>query len=540
MFWSKLSCRLRPRTLKARMVLAFAVWFAISSLAIFILIYLLLRSWLLAGFDSRLRLAEQEFRDLYLTGGRSQRFGRELPLSRLPRRDRELVQNRFPDLQLLSAYRQQVANQVFLTMLGARGDRIYELRAEPGGGLYSRELNPATHLPLLQRAFIQRTLRDGRENTLVLLRDSRNGVLTAPNLPEELAAALRLRTGEHPADGFTTEVLAGRRFRLLRRTWFDGSRLELGFNCEPLTARLLNYVRGFWLAVGLVLIPATLGGWLLARRFTAGLNRIGEATHRIAAGDLSYRVPTADEGSEIEHLAQLFNQMNANTERLLNELKTVTDNVAHDLRTPLTRMKGELELTLSAPEGRRNYPELCGLLAEECDRLIAILNTMLEITRTNAGHGLSHCQEFRLDQTLAAAHELLQILAEEKELDFRLCLPPEPLLIRGDELKIQRLIANLAENAIKFTPPGGRVELELSAEPETAIIRVRDTGCGIAPEDLPRLFERFFRADASRHLPGNGLGLALVQAIAHAHGGRVEVASEPGRGTVFTVFLPQN
>ena len=287
-----------------------------------------------------------------------------------------------------------------------------------------------------------------------------------------------------------------------------------------------------------LLAVSLLVGWLLAGKFLAGIRRVSQAAREIAGGDFSRRVESHGDGSEIEELVEAFNTMNANTERLFEELRTVTDDVAHDLRTPLTRIRGLAEITVSGPQELARYQEMAAVTAEECAGMLQIINTMLEITRME--HAIETLERNRLDwaELLRRAEELYQPSAEDLgiRLEFRL---PEHAWVFADRLKLQRAAANLLDNALKFTPSGGTVTVTLEPEETQWLLRVADTGCGIAPENIEHVFERFFRSDPSRSRPGNGLGLSLVRAIALAHGGSVEVSSELGRGTEFRFRLPK-
>ena len=176
-------------------------------------------------------------------------------------------------------------------------------------------------------------------------------------------------------------------------------------------------------------------------------------------------------------------------------------------------------------------------VAEECTKMVAMINTMLEITRTESNLETISESKLSLNELLEQAYDLYQLLAEEKGQTFSLNLPEESVMISADKIKIQRIVANLLDNAIKFTPAGGFITLDLSARDGMAEIRICDTGCGIPEKDLENIFKRFYRADSSRTLPGNGLGLSLVHAIVEAHHGKIHVASSE-KGSIFTVCLP--
>jgi signal transduction histidine kinase len=222
---------------------------------------------------------------------------------------------------------------------------------------------------------------------------------------------------------------------------------------------------------------------------------------------------------------------------LMEEMRQINENIAHDLRSPITCIRGQAEAAVVNGQFSGEGADLAGSIIEECDRLVRMINTMLDISETEVGvQGLS-MEEIAPAEMIASVLDLFQEVAQEKRVELSSdvgSLKP----FQGDRRRLHRVLANLVDNAIKYSPSGGRVHVAASANKGRLEIRVEDTGVGIPEADLPRIFERFYRADKSRHLPGNGLGLSLVRAIVRAHGGDVVVVSEEGHGSVFTIMLP--
>lgn len=256
----------------------------------------------------------------------------------------------------------------------------------------------------------------------------------------------------------------------------------------------------------------------------------------IAAGDWSRRVEEEKkESREVRALVRAFNGMCDKNEKTLNELRVLTDNIAHDLRTPLTRLSMAAETVLTGGTLRDPLPDR---VLGEARGMLEMINTMLEISQTGAKIDRSPRTDLDFAHLVRDLGDFYQPLAEQAGLTLRVHVPERGLAFSGHRAKLQQLVGNLLENAIKYTPRGGRIDLSLDTLPEGVRLVVVDTGCGISAADLPHIYTRFWRADASRSLPGNGLGLALVKAIVTSYGGRLHCDSVPGQGSAFTVVLP--
>jgi signal transduction histidine kinase len=286
-----------------------------------------------------------------------------------------------------------------------------------------------------------------------------------------------------------------------------------------------------------LVLPAVLIGWFMARRALQGVEEVTGTAIAIANGELGLRVPATARGEEIDRLATTFNSMLDRIHSLITGMREMTDNIAHDLRSPISRIRGAAEMTLTASGSLTDYEALAADTIEECDRVLEMINTMLDITEVEAGEGKLVMKEVDISRLVREACELFQPVAEDKGITLVLDTH-EGCTIKGDIQRLQRLIANLLDNALKYTLPGGNVAVTLKIHAETAVISVTDTGIGISEKELPRIFERFYRGDQSRTQTGTGLGLSLAKAIALAHGGSVTVSSTLGAGSTFTLVLP--
>ena len=290
----------------------------------------------------------------------------------------------------------------------------------------------------------------------------------------------------------------------------------------------------------LLILVAAAVGWFMARRAVSGVEAVTRTARKISEGSFQERVPVKATDDEIDQLATTFNQMLDRIQVLVTEIKEMNDNIAHDLRSPIARIRGFAEVTLTTGKSPADFEAMAASTIEECDRLLDMINTMLVISKTEAGVEKVSRDKVDIAALIGNACELFEPLAEEKNVALRYHAP-EKTTVSGDARMLQRMLANLVDNAVKYTPSGGRVEVSLAEnEKNELIISVRDTGIGISETDLPHVFERFYRCDRSRSQPGTGLGLSLARAIARAHGGNIAVTSALDQGSTFTITLPKN
>lgn len=275
---------------------------------------------------------------------------------------------------------------------------------------------------------------------------------------------------------------------------------------------------------------------LISSRFARRLNIIATTAAAIESGDWSRRVECEkSETREIHALIQAFNGMCDKNERTLSEMRVLTDNMAHDLRTPLTRLSMAAETALLDSTARETLPDS---ILNETRNMLEMINTMLDIAQIGAKIDRSPKTELNLTQLFQNMGELYQPLAEQNGVALSVSTPEKPVTFLGQRAKLQQLVGNLLENAIKYTPHGGQIGIRLEVCETDVCLIVSDTGCGIDEKDIPHIYKRFWRADSSRSRPGNGLGLALVHAIVTSYGGSIRCDSTLGKGSTFTIHLP--
>jgi heavy metal sensor kinase len=293
-----------------------------------------------------------------------------------------------------------------------------------------------------------------------------------------------------------------------------------------------------------VAIPATVafaicGGVFLAGRALNPIDQVTRTASRIGAEeDLSQRLNLRSE-DEVGRLALTFDRMLDRLERAFARQRQFTADASHELRTPLALFRGQIEVALNQRRTVKDYQTILASLHEDAERMSLLLGDLLTLARADAGQENLFRERVDLADVADEVVAVMQPLAEKKAVDLARDQGTSAP-VDGDQTRLLQLLVNLVDNAVKYTPTGGRVAVTVDRLANQARLRVADTGVGIAPENVPHIFERFYRVDKARSRAegGSGLGLAIVEWIVHAHGGTIAVASETGRGTTFTVTLP--
>jgi heavy metal sensor kinase len=334
---------------------------------------------------------------------------------------------------------------------------------------------------------------------------------------------------------FATRVVSrGRTFNLVVLQSLHGQEEELE------QAR-----RAFYVAVPLALLVASLGGYFLARKSLTPVVEMGDKAARIGASNLNERLPVAHEGNELGRLARIFNELLGRLDLSFDQQRRFMADASHELRTPVAIVCGESEVALSqAIRSPEEYRESLAILHDEGRRLTRIVEDLFTLARADAGQYHFAPVNFYLDETLGECVRAVRSLAAQHGLQLHYWHDGGESPLRGDEGLVRRMLLNLLDNAIKYTPAGGDVRVGLAREGSVYAIRITDTGPGILPEAQPHIFERFYRADKARSRSGEGsgsgagLGLSIAAWIAEMHGGRITLDHSDAGGSTFVVSLP--
>ena len=317
----------------------------------------------------------------------------------------------------------------------------------------------------------------------------------------------------------------------------DGHWLQVGMSTENREGVLERFREIFAAIMIPLVLLGFITGFFLSFRALRPIRQLIGTVRSLDIGKMEARVPSPGTGDELDELVKLFNGMMEKIKALISAMQGSLDNVAHNFRTPMTRFRGMAEMALRADQDAEFCREALADCIEESDRILKMLNTLMDISEAETGVMNLDRKVVDTSGLMDEVVDLYRYVAEEKALPIDMSAP-HGLSVTVDPNRMSQALANLLDNAIKYTPAGGQISVEAYKRQAEVVIRVKDTGTGISHEELPMIWDRLYRADPNHTLKGLGLGLSQVKAIIQAHNGRVDVVSKPGKGSIFSIYLP--
>jgi heavy metal sensor kinase len=309
---------------------------------------------------------------------------------------------------------------------------------------------------------------------------------------------------------------------------------------RAVNAALLASLRKiFFLSLPVLLLVAGLAGFFFAHKALAPVAAMTTNAALISAQNLHQRLPVGNTHDELGKLARVFNQLLDRLEAAFERMRTFTADASHELRTPLAIIRGEAEIALAQERAPAEYRETLNIIQDEAGRVVSLVEDLLSLARADAGQQPLQHEALYFNDLVDESCRAVKVLAQSRRVALQVA-PAEDIPLQGDPKLLRRMVLNLLDNALKYTPPGGSVRVELNRNCTHAELKISDTGIGIPAEAAPHVFERFYRVDKarSRAAGGSGLGLPIVKWIAEAHGGGISLTSRPGAGSTFCVRLP--
>ncbi len=402
------------------------------------------------------------------------------------------------------------------------------------GEPYVASQTKAWYAPEINDRFIRITCADG---TLLYASQTPNDgsfnpaevPTLSPEAASKISRKLKLSNGK-------TMLVAALNFKTSDNSTYV---IEFGELLDPVEAMLrhlfLRLAEGLPLAVVIIAV----GGYWLVRRALTPVAQITRAAERITQHNLAERLPVSRTGDELERLSISLNRMIARLDDAFQNSKRFVADASHELRTPLTILRGELEILAENKNLAAPLREQAGSMLEEVARLSKIVEQLFALSRLDAGEAQTEWKKFDLAELAQTTAEHMNLLAEDKKISIA-CETSQAVFIEGDRARLKQVVVNLLDNAIKYTPANGKIQLRVRAENSRAILEVADNGIGILADALPHVFERFYRVDQMRSADSGsaGLGLSIVKSICTAHGAEVEAESDIGNGSCFRIKFP--
>ena len=524
-----------PYSLKTKLTRLFVLLFMVTQFLCVSFMFWIQRDSMYSYAKDRARVFGTEFTYEYLTGEELTKLASVLSPDQADRLMMKAISREEPEFVPAIVLKNQSKQSL---VIGAVSNVVYSFTAPNGDpqSITKKRCDVADRVAYLNSEFNEESYGEDVNHYYFLILSPEGTVLAKSgfnNTPVDFFTRYKL-----PLDKKKSKVkLYLGRIQIYTTYYrmFDGNILVIAEDLRQLDKAFVDLIYVLLLTLLFSLGVSLLSGHLIAGKFVNGIKRITKSMREIESGNYSERVAHGIEGTEINQLVDAFNDMTHKTEKLLFELKTISDNMAHDIKTPITRMRAMAEMSLGTSKDNK----LASDVAEECRNMLLTINTMLEITQTECNLGTPVATVLDFAAIAEDTITLFSTLAEDKGVVVKTDLPETPLPFTGNKVQLHRLLANLLDNAIKFTPSTGTVSISVKSDDGNVVLTVADTGCGIPKKDVDHIFDRFYRSDSSRNLPGNGLGLSLVKAIVESCGGHIFVSSEVDHGTLFAVTLPK-
>ena len=317
--------------------------------------------------------------------------------------------------------------------------------------------------------------------------------------------------------------------------------LQVGTPLKPIIHILNNRLLFIVVSIPIILFFAVFLGRLFAARILNPVLAITKTARDITYKDLSARVKAEHIDEEMKYLVEAFNDMIRGLERSFNYIMDFSSHVSHELKTPIAIIIGQSEITLKKRQETDEYIRIINIIMEESHRMLKTINDILLLTKLDYQHDVFNLEKIDFLEFLKEIYKKSEILASSKGIKVGVNLPEKKIYVNGDKLHLRRLLFNIVDNAIKYTPHGGRIDMSANYDHEKVMVSISDTGMGISDQDLPCIFNRFFRGEKKglkEQYGSTGLGLSIALSIAKIHNGDIRVKSQPGKGTTFTIILP--
>jgi heavy metal sensor kinase len=317
--------------------------------------------------------------------------------------------------------------------------------------------------------------------------------------------------------------------------------IQVAVPTQELLQGLTAFTWALMLLVPAVLAGAAVGGFWMSRRALLPVDQITATARSIGEKNLAHRLPVPNTNDELQRLSETLNEMLERIESAFRRVTQFTADASHELRTPVALMRTTSELALRKQRSESEYRQALNEVNEESVRTTELIENLLTLARADAGKAILERSALNLSDVVREVSGQAEKLAEQKGISLACEAPQEPVTVSGDRGTLRRLLIVLLDNAVKYTPAGGKVRISVNHEAQRAVVEVRDSGVGINEADLPHIFERFYRSDKSRSRDsgGAGLGLSIAKWIVEAHRGAIQVESQPERGSTFRVLLPK-